>query len=378
MFRINKNLIIKKLRDIFDSDEKLIFICAASIFLPFYLCSAVCLIAFVYILFTREKVSSRFLTPHSCWFYAFSAFALAIGAIHKNWLGILMYEMLFAAVLFGFYLQSVMTEDITKIIFKIVACGSIVAAVAALIQKFPVITFRSVSFFGNANYYAYVCELAIIALVYALYKYGKNILYIAAIISNICGIICSGCRTAWPAFFCGVIVILICAKKYLHLTVFTAAGVLAGACVKFLPQIIFPRYKDFYSDKNLRFLIWNTAIKQIKSHIFFGQGMQTYYFVSSGRAFDFHAHNLILDVLINFGIVGAALITVYTVYVVIGLIRRLHYNSANAVALAILMSTFVHGITDLPFMGVQTGMMFIILFALSGREKAVRQINPLV
>ena len=378
MFGIRESIsVIKKMRTIFDSDEKLIIICTASVFLPCYLSSAVCLIAFVYIMLRRDNVTAKFLKPQSCWFYAFSALAVAVGTYYKHWFGILMYEILFAAILFGFYIQSVMNEDICRNIFKTVAYGSILTAVAALVQKYPNIGFRSDSFFGNANYYAYICELSIIALTYAVYKYGANALYITAVAANIIGILASGCRTAWPAFFCGVIVIMICVKKYLHLAIFSAAGLAISIGLKFLPQILFPRFKDFGSDKSLRFLIWNTAIKQIKSHFFFGQCMQTYFSVSSGRAFDFHAHDLILDLLINFGIIGTALLMVYVIYVVVGLIRRLHSNKDCAVALAILTSTIIHGITDLPFIGLQTGVLFILLFAVSGKPEAKGQIDKI-
>jgi O-antigen ligase len=309
----------------------------------------------------------RTFTPaHSKWFFAFSLLAMAVGAIYRHWLGIIVFELLVLSILFGFYVSSVMTEKLRRDIIKTAAYGSFAAAAIAFAQKFPDIGYRSVSLFHNANFYAYICELLIVAMAYAICRYGPAPLYCSAIAADIGGIIASGCRTAWPALFCGIIVVLICFKKYLHLLILSVLGASSGIAVFCLPRLFFPRLNAFTSDKSLRFLIWKTALGFIKSHPLFGQGMLTYFTVSAGRAHDAHAHNLILDMLVNFGIAGTAAAVVFAVFVVCDLIRCLRVNPACAVALGILTATFVHGFTDIPFISIQTGAMFILIFSLSG------------
>ena len=161
---------------------------------------------------------------------------------------------------------------------------------------------------------------------------------------------------------------MICFKKYLHLSVFSAAGIFIGIAVEHMPRFFFPRFNSFMSDKMLRFLIWKTSIGYIKAHPLFGQGMFTYFQISVGRAHDTHAHNLILDLLVNFGVVGTSIITIFTVLFVCGLIKNLRDKPACAVALGVLAATFIHGFTDVPFLSMQSGPLIILIISLAGRS----------
>lgn len=308
----------------------------------------------------------KFIPPHAIWFYSFAVLAVAVGTIYSHFQGIVVFELLILLFLLGFYSQSIMTEKLRCDMFKVISVGSIVVAAAAFVQKIICLTFRSTSFFYNANYYAYVCEILIVILIYALYKYGSNPLFLAAVVSNFCGILASGCRTAWLAVFFGILVVMICLKKYHHILVLLGVGIIIGLGIYFIPQLIFPRYINFYSDESLRMLIWKTTIGYIKQHPLFGQGMFTYFLISTGRAHDTHAHNLFLDLILNFGIVGTAIITTFFVLVVQDLIKGLRKNAPFAMALGIIAASFVHGFTDVPFIGLQSGAMFILMFSLAG------------
>lgn len=307
-----------------------------------------------------------FIPPHAAWFYAFSALGIAVGAIYSHWQGIIVFELLILLFMFGFYTQNIMTEKLRRSMFTVISVGSIVAAAAAILQRIIDSPFRSTSFFYNANYYAYVCEILIVALIYAVYRYGSSPLFLAAVAANFAGIFESGCRTAWLAVFFGILVLMICLKKYRDMLILIGIGILIAVGICFLPQVIFPRYIDFHSDKTLRIMIWKTTIGYIKQHPIFGQGMFTYFLTSAGRAHDTHAHNLFLDLLVNFGIVGTGLITTFLVLIVKDLLKGLRKNAPYAIALGVIAASFVHGFTDVPFIGLQSGGMFVLMFSLAG------------
>lgn len=353
-------------------------LCAASIFLPFFLCWAAIPAALICALF-RGKSPRVFVPAHSGWFYSTLALGLAAGLYYRHFLGLVTLAFVAVAFLFGLWARFEMTERLRSGIIVILSFGSLFAAAAAFIQKFPAPSFRSVSFFYNANYYAYVCELSLLALFYAILRKpvlrksvprGLSFFYFAAIAADVGGIVASGCRSAWLAVFFGMLVILRCLKKHRAFIAAALAGLVAAAAVFLLPRFLFPRLDTFTSDKNLRFLIWRTAFGFFKSHPIFGQGMFTYFLESTGRAHDTHAHDLILDVLVDFGVVGLALLTVFAVFAVRGLLRRLRRDAlqgpACALALAVLMASFVHGVTDVPFVGPQCGPLLILLVAFAG------------
>lgn len=333
--------------------------------MPFYICAVPLLFTFFHVL-RNQNGMKVFIPPHSAWFYTFAALAVAVGAIYSHWQGIVVFELLILLFLLGFCSQNIMTEKLRCDMFKVISFGSIAVAAVAYIQKILCFTIRSTSFFYNANYYAYVCEILIVALIYAVYRYGKKPLFLIAIVSNFCGILASGCRTAWLATFFGILVLMICLKKYRHILILLGVGVLIGVGIYFLPQFIFPRYINFYSDKSLRMLIWKTTIGYIKQHPLFGQGMFTYFLISSGRAHDTHAHNLFLDLILNFGIIGTVFFTTFFVLIVQDLVKGLRKNAQFAIALGVIAASFVHGFTDVPFIGMQSGAMFMFMFSLSG------------
>ena len=351
-----------------DHDGLLIVACVASVYLPFYLCYAVFLLTLAGVLH-RHTLFKALAIPHIGWLYAFFALAAGVGALYRHWVGVLVLEVLFALVLLAFYVRYSMTEKIRLNSISVLVWGSLAAFGVAVVQKILDTDFRTTSLFVNANYYAYICELVTIVLVFALIQYGMKPLYWAAIVANIGGIFLSGCRSAWLAIFFGVLVVLLCLKKYRQLSVTAVFGAIALTLTFLLPGLLFPRIGTMKSDTNLRVLIWKTAIGYINAHPLFGQGMITYYLISTGRAHDTHAHNLFLDPLVNFGIIGTALLLVFLLFYLRGFIQKLRENPACAIALGVMTATFVHGFTDIPFVGAQTGPMLLLMLALAGGRK---------
>lgn len=360
------------------SAENLLFIiCAFSLFLPFSICLAVFLFTFVYVLYNNNNVIKTFLPQHSFWFYLFFIYAMAVAIANHHWLGVSLTCLMFGIVLFGFFLQYFMTEDLCKNIIDIMAYMNIAALIAALVQKIPDFSYRSVSFFANANYYAYVCEIILLAFIYAIYKFGPKPIYFISIASSAAGILCAGCRSAWIAILVGVIVLLICLKKYRHLLYFAIFAACVCSLIFGIPKIFFPRETVFEHDKNLRFLIWHNAWGFIQGHPLFGQGLMSYYTLTAnaGRPHDFHSHNLILDILVNFGFIGAVILIIFVVLFMAKAIKKLKVRPMGAISIAALAATFAHGFTDIPFFGLTTFCVIIVILSFAGYDNKLINTN---
>lgn len=291
---------------------------------------------------------------------------VAVGLYFKNYLGVLILCLFFSLYIFSIYESFMMTEKIRDCIIYTSIISSIITAIAAAVQKYPDLSFRSVSLFLNANFYGYFCELMLVVIIYAFYCWGPKPLFFIAAAANILGLWASGCRSAWAAVAVGIIILMVCLKKYRHL-IFVAVG--AGVVVILIalfPQVIFPRFQSIDNDKSLRVLIWKTTLGFIKENPIFGHGMFSYYALSTGRAHNAHAHDLVLDLLLNFGVVGFIIIAIFFFFVIRDLIKNTKFNRTCALVLAVLAAAFIHGIDDIPFIGVQTSGFTIMIIALSG------------
>lgn len=363
-----KSGLIKKIKNLYSEigcDGLVLILCAVSMFFTFYLCTAVQLAALIYAI---RKYSSRkiYNAPHNIFLFVLAIPAVCTGIYFKNYLGLLILLGFYLLYIFSIYENLMMTPRIRDILIDVVALSSIVSFFAAAIQKYPNPSFRSISFFVNANFYGYVCEITIVIMIYALYSLKSKRLYAGAICACILGIALSGCRSAWFAAFAGMVIVMLCLKKYRHLTVSIITCAAAAVLVLTVPRFIFPRYSAFKSDKSLRFLIWKTAAGYIREHPVFGHGMFAYYAISTGRAHDAHAHDLILDLLVDFGIVGTLLVAVFMFFVIRAFIKNLKSNGSCAAALGIFAAAFVHGVTDIPYIGIQPASITMLALAFGG------------
>lgn len=347
------------------SDGLVLIACTLSLFFASYLCVIVQSLALIYAI--RKYSFKRILSaPYAVFPAILMIPALAVGVYFKNYLGLMILCLFFFLYIFSIYVNFMMTEKIRDCIIYVAIISSIITAIAAAVQKYPNPCYRSVSLFLNANFYGYFCELTLVVVIYAFYCWGPKPIFFIAAAANILGIWMSGCRSAWAALAVGITVLMICLKKYRHIIFVAATTGVVALLISLIPNIIFPRYQSFDNDKSLRVLIWKTALGFIKENPIFGHGMFAYYVLSTGRAHNAHAHNLILDLLVDFGIVGFIIIAVFVFFVVRDLIKNLKFNKTCALVLAVLAAAFVHGIDDIPFIGVQTSSLTMMIIALAG------------
>ena len=361
----------------FEISEKIVLINILCIFMPFLLSTASTFALSIYAL-TKVENRRRITTlPFALYLVIWAVVTLASGLFHQNYIGILGYLLYLSYIVFGLYAFTIMTSELSRRIVQLMVLLSYIAFIVALVQHFMIPDDRVVSTFVNANYYGFICEIIIVVCLYALYAYKKHrLFYGIAVVLNAVGLWMSGCRSAWPAVLCGAIVIFICFRAYRVLIGLLCAGAAAGVALFFDPQLI-PRWGSMDSTTSLRYKIYDLAWHGFLSHPIFGQGFLAYWKISHGlgRADQPHAHNILLNAMDCYGIIGLILLAVFLVPAIINGIKKLKAGSRICILVfAVAVAVAVHSITDDPALGMQTGIFTMILLAMGGeplKSKAV-------
>ena len=180
----------------------------------------------------------------------------------------------------------------------------------------------------------------------------------------------TACRMAWPAL--GLAVIALCLltkdKKYYILISSLVIAVIAALIVK--PDL-FPRIDNVGPYFSRRLRIFDVAIQNIKKHPLFGEGPLTYYHVHLNYTKPIktqHAHNFILDPLMNYGIVGVSLIVPFFIERMKSF-KRLAINSLEKpLIVALVITVIIHGLLDFTVYFVPTGFFFFMVLLSSEYE----------
>jgi O-antigen ligase len=357
---------------------KLLVLLIFSIFLPSFpyypfqpsVIVTISMILFIMLHSKRRKVV--FNNMHSPLIIVFFILLLAVPLFYKNYYGLLCGLLLDFYFIIALYARSFMTINLFKKICDICCSMSIFCAIIGIIQKLTGSYDRVPSVFFNTNFYAYIIELVVIIAVYRLLTDKKyRLFYIAIITINFIAIFLTDCRSAWLGLFFGIFIIFAMLKKPIHMIVLAVIAVAITASVFMLPWLI-PRIFLLEMASSIRMNIWVKAMQDFFAHPLFGRGMLAFYQIS-GDFITPHAHNIFIDILECYGIIGAAIILFYFIKMIIDMKRNFkagnfQIKAAIAFASGIMCCTLVHGITDVPYVGIQTGaLLFILMTARSAK-----------
>jgi len=113
--------------------------------------------------------------------------------------------------------------------------------------------------------------------------------------------------------------------------------------------------------------IWRVALLNIKTHPLFGEGPMTYWHIYKNYPHAHptqHAHNVYIDPVLSFGIVGIATIAPYFVASTKRL-HKLHKLGCNdnlvGLIVGFILMTLIHGCLDYTIFFVQTSVLFLII-----------------
>ena len=126
-------------------------------------------------------------------------------------------------------------------------------------------------------------------------------------------------------------------------------------------------------------------MKGIRQHPLLGQGPMSYSIICGpfGGYKTFHCHNLIFDVLLNYGVIGAGVFFFYglqKLHLIVRRFKRGVSKNMNALVLALLTAVLAHGMTDVTIFWIQTAMLFFLIYSSVGtvsEEERRGQASPL-
>ncbi len=236
-------------------------------------------------------------------------------------------------------------------------------------------TFRSSIRFGNLI--ALVTMLGICILILKLYrsKRERNI-YIALTVISFAGLIASSTRGAMIALVAGIVVLLLCVFRTRGVVLSALVCAAAVGLVWVIPDLrarfaeSFTHFGDHTNSLGWRFVLWDESWKVFKEHPLTGVGFANLseYYLKPLRALYpdgmsvAHAHNNILQILAEHGIMGFAAVAALYIKLTYdqfkGVISGNRFAITGFVLLALAMA---EGITEYSLFNSELCMMFWLL-----------------
>ena len=367
----------------FNSYEKSILIAVAGLFLPFQYASVVIGLVLLYAACKTNLIESVKKTPGAIWLYSFIALQIVVSLFYQNWVGLLnSFGYLGIGLFIAYYRQQLNPKLFQYILSEIIILSLFAAAYG--LYEFKVVSENSgYSFFDfkiqekpkdrinstfmNANFYATICEFVI---VFCLYKFIRTkvilhrIAYLAIAFINFIMMLLTGCRTALlPFVFIFLVFFWQCKEKGW----FKFSAIMEGSALLIISQFpkLIPRITNMKTFAS-RIKIWKTAKEAILMHPVFGQGPQTYGFVYKslhGHKAP-HAHNIYIDAILSFGIVGTLLGIAYFSSLWKEVKQYKMYEEDKYVfplILCFVVIALVHGLLDCTLNFVATGIIFMMI-----------------
>lgn len=364
-------------------NRTLLAILFVSNFFPFYITVIVFIVECIILasLGAFRRFDSR--QNASPYLWVFVAYSILISIIYQNYVGIGISFAFILLIFYFYYYQTTIKPYYFEELLNIALISSFVVFIFAFLEHFNYIpewdyTFISKAMgrmhrnrveatFFNPNYYAMMLEFFIMIGFYKFFKtskWRKRLAYTFITLCNLTTLFFTGSRTA-------LLVVVAAVFVFLYVDGFkqTAIYSFLGACV--LLTILYflnllPRMDDILYAFEDRFVIWDVAVKGLKDNIWFGQGPLTFMNIwqDYGEKYTQHAHNIVLDTLLSYGIIGSGLLTVafYPFAKILNKMRQFpQLRRRLALICSFIAVVLVHGLTDLPIFWIQTAFLFLFI-----------------
>lgn len=341
-------------------DESLIFLVLVSQFLPFVVSALVAAVVSVRALVLSLIKKDALKSVDGKLILAFFVINLLSPILHQNYLGVACFFGVTFILIFAVYAKKHMTATLFSKIANAMSLMSICTALLAVIQRYT-LGVRAPSVFFNPNYYGAVITFVVLLCVYRfIIKDGSRIFALVTICANIVGLLMADCQSAFFSIALGVWLLLLFTKKYKLLIPITILGIVGVICLPYL-TFIMPRITNAAENISIRAGIWNAGLNGFLEVPFFGRGMMGYLqiYKEYGSQYNFHCHNLIIDMLLSFGVVGI----VPLVWFVVKNLLSFKGKKYTPLILALVGAVLLHGLVDVTVAWIQTGI--ILAFFLS-------------
>ncbi|MGX7405912.1 oligosaccharide repeat unit polymerase [Aerococcus urinaehominis] len=353
-------------------------------FLPFYITILTFIFVIIILVATASLKSDYFNNPNSLTLFIFSLYTGMVAIIYENWLGLFISLAFILAIIFFTYYTEIVHPSYLEEVINISLVAGFFCFIFALLEHQELIyefdytwisqtmskvhADRVEATFFNPNYYAMILEFLIIMGIYKIFKTKKRrkkLTFSFLTLCNLLATLYTGTRTSFLVILAAVFVFfyIIGYKKQAILSVLAlTVGLIIAVALGYLPRMLDLAYA--FSD---RFGIWETSWAAIKSQPFFGRGPLTMLvvFKEFGGKYTQHAHNLILEGLLSYGIIGLIILIPVGLSLIRLLNRMRRYPDLRlrlALFCALITIVVVHGLTDVTIFWIQTA--FLLFYTL--------------
>ena len=356
----------------------------------------------VYLLAQKDVAAEIFRTGGNGLLFLLFAMSTVIAAINRNLLGLIAGIFVFFIAVTALYFKNNITpqlfEDFITIYLGYSVVAALYAAVEYVIGRLGDTEYRCASTFINPLYYSFFITFAVLFCTYRIVtprSYRR--IYVPVLIINAIGMILSGSRMPWVGMFVGLFLILLLRRQYKLIAVF--AVFIMGLLLLF---VLFPDI-SFFTGMRLNKIdvsytgrkpYWDLAVRGIFDKPLFGHGLVGFLdgtiksdsefmsrfadfngslndmFVNmKGHGWKTHAHNILLEALYSFGIIGTLIFCTYMMKIGLRFFRNCGYSSQNphfALLCGVVVSICVNGLVDCEVVGLQTPVFTLLIFAMTG------------
>ncbi len=341
------------------------------------------LVTFFMLLFNKRMRSLTFNKATAVTLSLASAAGGIAAAVHQNWLGIIGAFGVAVILSVGQYIAAVSTRSSYARLIDLICSLAPVAALTTVAEYFLLLGKEDVEMrcgtllYLHPNYLGTVSAIIAVLCVYRFFTNPKQ--RIGYIFSGVCCLICivlTGSMFAYIEMTVAAFVMLFVARKWKTLSIFTACIALTAVAVYFIPSLI-PRLTQADGTLSMRMQIWRASYEMFKQASLFGRGVLSYLHIYTTQGSvngiympqSQHAHSILLDSLISYGIIGTGLFIAYFVAVwkkAAVAVWRNRRSLEAALTVGILVGVIVHGIIDVTLMWVQPGLLFVTVISCCG------------
>lgn len=301
---------------------------------------------------------------------------MLIALLYGNWFGMIASLAFFALIVMLNFCSSVCNEDFCTKIIVAISRMSVLLCIVTYIEKYlhkdDILVYPCKAYCMNPNYLADILTVSFLASLYLLISKKQNVFLSAVIaVANIIAIYFTDSMSVVVALGVGILALLLLCKRYIIFGILTT-GAIAAAVIFISAPETFVTMKFFSGAVESRFDIWKVVWQEFLSHPLFGKGFYTCF--NSHLSFEtlyhgtkhiWHSHNLFLECLVCFGVIGSsiALVGFAILFRRLGIshIKAKNHFGPSCFVIAIMLASVTRCMIDLTLFWTQTALLGAIL-----------------
>ncbi|MBR2901893.1 MAG: O-antigen ligase family protein [Clostridia bacterium] len=369
------------------TDQWMLVALTVSVFLTVFVQIAAILVISIYALIKRRDMWKR-RRPEAILLGCFWILTIVVTVVYGTLPMVLLSAALGLAYVGIVFVSHSMSSHMFNLLSEIICIASWPCFVVALIQMAMGLSWvygeRYCSVFTNANFYGMVCAITILLCVHNFCrtnKWGVRIFYGCTILVNCVAMYMTGSRSSIVVTAVSCAIYLIFTRRWKVLALASAVLVILLSIDILMGETLdlLPRMDEVVSSLNGRFGIWRNAVASITARPIFGYGTYSYARVYNelGGWYALHAHNLLLEMVMDYGIVGLGIL-LGLFGVILGRSIKANRGLRNKPGLGMVVAAYaivlLSGMFDLAMLWPQTAALLFFMISY-GQEDISAQLT---